>query len=60
MSPTSYQTAPPREAIIADGGWFVKRAADALTGISCGRLARSLPLTGGHGFFPDGLADPRD
>src|SRR5579862_4254639 len=27
MSPTSYQTAPPRECIIADAEWFVKRSA---------------------------------
>jgi hypothetical protein len=25
MSPTSYQTAPPREGIIAEAAWFVKR-----------------------------------
>jgi hypothetical protein len=27
MSPTSYQTAPPREAMIAEAEWFVKQAA---------------------------------
>jgi hypothetical protein len=25
MSPTSYQTAPPRKGIIAEAEWFVKR-----------------------------------
>ena len=27
MSPTSYQTAPPRECMIAEAEWFVKRGA---------------------------------
>ena len=27
VSPTSYQTAPPRERIMPDAEWFVKRAA---------------------------------
>ena len=61
MSPTSYQAAPPRNGIIAEAEWYVKRTAWRVTQIAakidCAKQLLALRLPGACEFFPDGLAD---
>ena len=57
MSPTSYQTAPPREGMIADAEQFVKRASELAAKTSYAKQAHALQLCGASEFFPDGRVD---
>ena len=59
MSPTSYQTAPPREGMIAEAKWFVKRARQTSTAeeINFAKPATAFRLFRASEFFPDERAD---